>query len=71
MDAYELGERAVLRLLPHLNDVRAAVSPPDVLPTKLIIRSSCGSPRTEEGDGWQRHDRGRTALASSGKASQA
>ena len=64
VNAYELGERAVQRLLPRLHAQRgAAASPPEVLPTRLIIRSSCGSPRTAEGDGWPRHDRSRPAAS--------
>jgi LacI family transcriptional regulator len=69
VNAYELGERAVQRLLPRLQVLRPSASPPEILATRLIIRSSCGSPRTGEGDGWRRHDRSRPASAPlSGKA---
>jgi LacI family transcriptional regulator len=43
VDAYRLGERAVERLLEHSNSRRGHTARHEVLPTTLVVRSSCGS----------------------------
>lgn len=52
VDAYELGERAVLQWLSSARDNGRPAHTNEVLPTKLVVRESCGasqsSPRKEE-----------------------
>lgn len=43
VDAYRLGERAVEKLLDRAHPRRAHVPQHEVLPTTLVVRSSCGS----------------------------
>ncbi|MBI5837862.1 MAG: LacI family DNA-binding transcriptional regulator [Candidatus Eisenbacteria bacterium] len=64
VDAYELGERAVQQLLPMTRAKKSEPQPLQLLPTKLVIRSSCGSLRPEPVDAWSRRGRGRPMLSS-------
>jgi len=43
VDAYELGERAMQQLMPYARARKPAERHHETLPTKLIIRSSCGA----------------------------
>lgn len=49
VDAYELGERAALRLIGRLRHERPGERLHEVLRTKLIVRKSCGSPVARSG----------------------
>lgn len=48
VDAYRLGERAVERFLDAAKPDRPEAGELEVLPTTLVVRSSCGSEKTEQ-----------------------
>ncbi len=47
VDACELGERALQRLMPFARARRPAEPHRELLPTSLVVRGSCGTPQAE------------------------
>jgi DNA-binding LacI/PurR family transcriptional regulator len=45
VDAYQLGERALRSLVALIQSPSSRQSGHEILPTTLVLRSSCGSPR--------------------------
>jgi LacI family transcriptional regulator len=43
VDAYTLGERAVLQILPFTRTRKPVIAHHEVVPTQLVLRRSCGS----------------------------
>lgn len=59
VDAYQLGERAVERLLEHPHARPGRRPHHEVLPTTLVVRSSCGSSSAMQARGGTGRQRGR------------
>lgn len=43
VDAYTLGERAVMRILPFTRTRKPVITHHEVIPTQIVLRRSCGS----------------------------
>ncbi len=46
----ELGTRATARLLHALREGERSAGPPEILPTALVVRASCGPPKPRAGE---------------------